>query len=76
MPQENPKVKCSVSNCEYWDQGNNCGADVIMIEIDKHARMNFKEEFAGEAFDSEHKDEAGNSSSTCCHTFKPKAAGQ
>lgn len=67
-----PQVKCSVANCEYWSQGNNCSADVIMIEIDKHANAQFKSEFAGETFDTDHTDRAGNTKETCCHTFKPK----
>jgi hypothetical protein len=66
-------VKCSVANCEYWSEGNNCTADMIMVEIDSHANANFKEEFAGEyGHDSGHKDQAKSSSQTCCHTFKPK----
>lgn len=68
-----PLVKCSVSNCSYWDKGNNCNADAIMIEIDQHANKKFDTEFAGESFDSEHRDIATTSSLTCCHTFKKKA---
>ncbi|HZG84670.1 DUF1540 domain-containing protein [Paenibacillus sp.] len=67
------QVKCSVSNCVFNKEGNNCGADLIMVDIDKHARMNYDAEFAGESFDSDHQDAAKSSSSTCCHTFKPKA---
>jgi len=68
-----PEVKCSVSNCAYWAAGNNCSADMIMVEIDSHATTKFNEEFAGEyGYDSTHKDTASTSSSTCCHTFKPK----
>lgn len=67
-----PIVKCSVANCQYWGQGNDCKADAIMIEVDKHANMKFDAEFAGESFDSEHKDSADGSAGTCCHTFKPK----
>lgn len=67
-----PQVKCSVANCEYWEQGNNCVADMIMIEIDQHANAAFKEEFAGESFDENHKDYAGKVSNTCCHTFEKK----
>ncbi|NGQ97291.1 DUF1540 domain-containing protein [Brevibacillus sp. SYP-B805] len=68
-----PIVKCSVSNCEYWAEGNDCVADTIMVEIDKHAKANFRTEFADEfAYDSEHQDTAATSSNTCCHTFKPK----
>jgi hypothetical protein len=67
-----PTVKCSVSSCEYWAENNLCAADLIMIEVDKHAGAKFKEEFAGESFDSNHQDVAAKSSETCCHTFKPK----
>ncbi|MCI3919717.1 DUF1540 domain-containing protein [Paenibacillus sp. TRM 82003] len=66
------QVKCSVSNCAYYKEGNNCGADLIMIDVDKHSKMNYNEEFAGESFDSEHQDAAKSASTTCCHTFKAK----
>ncbi|QYR20119.1 DUF1540 domain-containing protein [Paenibacillus sp. sptzw28] len=65
-------VSCSVSNCTYWGQGNNCHADEIMIDVDSHAHDNFKAEFAEENYISEHKDAAKESAGTCCHTFKPK----
>jgi hypothetical protein len=68
-----PEVKCSVSNCEYWKQGNNCSANAIMIDVDKHANATYHAEFAGESFDSEHQDSASSSRNTCCHTFKPKS---
>ncbi|GIP35814.1 DUF1540 domain-containing protein [Paenibacillus sp. J2TS4] len=67
-----PEVKCSVANCSYWSEGNNCVADLIMIEVDKHADAKFNEEFAGESFDSNHQDAAHKSRETCCHTFKAK----
>lgn len=67
-----PEVKCAVSNCEYWAKGNQCHADAIMIEIDQHANARFDTEFAGESFDSEHKDAARNVANTCCHTFEPR----
>lgn len=67
-----PQVKCSVSNCEYWETENNCNANMIMIDIDQHQNAKYKAEFAGESFDSEHQDSAVRASNTCCHTFKPK----
>lgn len=67
-----PEVRCSVANCHYWAQGNKCSADTIMIDVDKHANADYKAEFAGESFDTEHQDEAANVRSTCCHTFEPK----
>ncbi|GAA4717431.1 DUF1540 domain-containing protein [Brevibacillus fulvus] len=72
-----PVVKCSVANCGYWGEGNNCNADMIMVEIDKHANADFKEEFAVEyEHSSTHQDVARTSAQTCCHTFKPKRAAQ
>ncbi|MDU0330974.1 MULTISPECIES: DUF1540 domain-containing protein [Paenibacillus] len=50
-----------------------CNADVIMIDVDQHAKNHYSAEFAGESFDTEHQDAAASSASTCCHTFKPKS---
>jgi len=70
MPQG---VKCSVADCTYWGQGNRCEADQIMIDVDKHARAEYATEFASESgLSIEHRDRAGDSGSTCCHTFRPK----
>ncbi|NIK77416.1 hypothetical protein FHS15_002552 [Paenibacillus castaneae] len=63
-------VVCSVANCSFWKQGNNCGASEIAIEIDQHANVN--EEFAGEELGKLHQDQAKQSKETCCLTFKPK----
>lgn len=67
-----PDVKCSVSNCTYWGQGNACNASAIMIEVDKHADVAYDTEFATEFTD--HQDQAGSVQNTCCHTFKPKSS--
>ncbi|WP_019122015.1 DUF1540 domain-containing protein [Brevibacillus massiliensis] len=68
-----PIVKCSVSNCTYWGEDNNCIADLIMVEIDRHSKKDFKAEFTGEfAYDTRHQDAAVSSAETCCHTFTPK----
>ncbi|RXT13519.1 DUF1540 domain-containing protein [Ammoniphilus sp. CFH 90114] len=65
------EVKCSVSNCTYWGQGNNCVAPAIMVEVDRHADYNT--EMADEmGIQTEHKDRATNSAETCCRTFKQK----
>ncbi|SMO49818.1 DUF1540 domain-containing protein [Melghirimyces algeriensis] len=67
-----PEVKCSVSNCTYWETGNNCGADAIMVDIDEHAEREYDETIGGEPVDTVHQDTADHSAETCCHTFKPK----
>lgn len=66
-------VACSVSNCAFWGQGNQCSADAIHIEIDQHAHADLSAEFAGGEFGVRHTDEAKESSATCCHTFQPKS---
>jgi hypothetical protein len=63
-------VVCSVSNCSFWNQGNQCGAQEIAIEIDAHSQKKWDEEFADEFFI--HQDQAPSSSVTCCLTFQPK----
>ncbi len=68
-----PKVSCNVANCTYWDKGNVCGADEIIVEIDRHAKSGFNEEFGLEPGEPDHKDYAKTSSGTCCYTFKPKS---
>lgn len=75
MPNgDKPIVKCSVSNCTFWGENNFCQAEAIMIDIDQHATKHYSAEFAGESFDSDHKDKASTSSTTCCHTFRPKSS--
>lgn len=64
-------VKCSVSNCHFWGEGNKCRAEAIAIDIDAHASR-WLEEYADELGGS-HQDCAATSSVTCCQTFRPKS---
>ncbi|MBP3964209.1 MULTISPECIES: DUF1540 domain-containing protein [Paenibacillus] len=65
-------VSCSVANCSFWKEGNQCNASKIEIDIDSHANNHFGSEFAEEGFGGEHHDTAANKAATCCHTFKAK----
>ncbi len=67
-----PEVKCNVSNCTYWGEGNNCAADAILVEIDKHANMSVDMSADGNLHEAAHKDTAYDPAETCCHTFRPK----
>ncbi|MCQ6266241.1 DUF1540 domain-containing protein [Fictibacillus sp. WQ 8-8] len=68
-----PTVKCNVANCTYWGEGNNCVADAILVEIDKHANNRYDMEASGDlSGDANHKDNADKPAETCCHTFKRK----
>ncbi|WCN37004.1 DUF1540 domain-containing protein [Aneurinibacillus uraniidurans] len=70
MPQG---VKCSVSNCDFWKQGNSCAASAIMVDTDQNARVNYTEEFGDIGVSTDRKELASTSSGTCCHTFRPKS---
>ncbi|EOO74852.1 hypothetical protein IIC_02660 [Bacillus cereus VD021] len=64
-----PEVKCSVSNCSFWGQGNLCQASAIVVQPDAQE--------AGQIENSSYTNETLESSvttsvETCCHTFKPK----
>ena len=65
-------VSCTVANCSFWKEGNNCAASEIQIEIDQHSSVNLNEEFADDELGATHQDSAEQSSATCCLTFKPK----
>jgi hypothetical protein len=64
-------VKCSVADCSYWAKGNQCHADQIMIDVDKHANSDYSAEFA-DGLGSDHRDIAGNAAATCCHTYEKR----
>lgn len=67
-----PTVKCSVSNCVYWKEGDDCGADAILITTDRHANRKEDVEFAGDTYRVVYEDAAQTSSQTCCRTFRRK----
>lgn len=65
----NVEVKCSVANCVFHAKGNICGADKITIDMDYASK--YDTEFSDE-LGFERKEEASQSSETCCKTFKQK----
>ncbi|AEI46172.1 DUF1540 domain-containing protein [Paenibacillus mucilaginosus] len=71
---ENPMVKCSISNCEYWESGNNCSAEVIMIEVNAHADKPGTQSKDGLEYDSRHQDQASGVIDTCCQTFEERTS--
>ena len=69
------KIYCSIDNCHYWDQGNYCKADEIMITADEYASK------APDSMDApKHHDfpqlHASTCMETCCKTFVDKAEDQ
>lgn len=67
----NVEVNCTVSNCFFHKKGNVCGAEKILIDMDKNLE-NTSTEFASETDFHEISEKAGTSKQTCCKTFKPK----
>lgn len=67
-----PMVSCSVANCKFWEEGNKCIAESILIDIDAHANREYDLETGTLIDEDKHRDYAASVSSTCCHTFTPK----
>ncbi|ENQ3077547.1 DUF1540 domain-containing protein [Bacillus multifaciens] len=69
-----PEVRCSVSNCSFWGQGNFCQATAIFVQPDSQESTHSEDEsytdtiLSGQTIDSS----ATTSVETCCHTFQPK----
>lgn len=60
-------IHCIVNDCHYWNQGNKCKAEKILVTTDHFANNNpdVNMEMAGELT----QDMAGSFSSTCCKTY-------
>lgn len=67
----NQHIHCIVSDCHYWEQGNRCAANEILVatdefgashpeELDAHMAAQFKPE------------SAGNCMTTCCKSYIPQ----
>ena len=60
-----PDVNCTVNNCKYWEDGNVCSANRIVIQSDADGGFppNAK-------LDQLSPTPASNNDETCCQTFK------
>ncbi|QWG26789.1 DUF1540 domain-containing protein [Bacillus mycoides] len=69
-----PEVKCSVSNCSFWGQGNLCQASAIVVQPDaQEAGQIESSSYTSAALTNETLESSVTTSvETCCHTFKPK----
>ncbi|MER1986745.1 MAG: DUF1540 domain-containing protein [Solibacillus sp.] len=68
------EVKCTVSDCFFHAKGNICGAEKIEINMNYQADKQQQSEFATD-FDAV-KEEATQSTQTCCNTFISKKQKQ
>ncbi|AIW86847.1 DUF1540 domain-containing protein [Bacillus mycoides] len=69
-----PEVKCSVSNCSFWGQGNLCQASAIVVQPDaQEAGQIENSSYTNATLTNETLESSVTTSvETCCHTFKPK----
>ncbi|WOA58257.1 DUF1540 domain-containing protein [Bacillus mycoides] len=69
-----PEVKCSVSNCSFWGQGNLCQASAIVVQPDaQEAGQIENSSYTNATLTNETLESPVTTSvETCCHTFKPK----
>ncbi|HHT7187776.1 TPA: DUF1540 domain-containing protein [Bacillus cereus] len=69
-----PEVKCSVSNCSFWGQGNFCQASSIVVQPDaQETGQAMSNSYTSAALTNETLESSVTTSvETCCHTFKPK----
>ncbi len=65
MPEN---VRCTVSNCVYWDKGNRCAAEAILITTNDKLRYHDDKMEIGALSETL----ATTSTETNCKTFKPK----
>lgn len=67
------EVRCTVSNCHYWDEGNRCGADRILITLDKIGRQFERTDSTRieNIIEEVGQTPADQSVETCCQTFRP-----
>ncbi|MCR4397518.1 MAG: DUF1540 domain-containing protein [Firmicutes bacterium] len=67
----NKNIRCSVSNCHYWADGNYCSAEQIVVTSD---RMGDTTPHTFNALEASQfpRTPAGSSMETCCKTFVTK----
>lgn len=82
------EVRCTVSSCEFWGEGNYCTASKIWVknnfagdaddDLFRGTAYEFAEEPGGEVKKKSPGSgarEASTSSQTCCETMRPREKG-
>ncbi|PFA25624.1 MULTISPECIES: DUF1540 domain-containing protein [Bacillus cereus group] len=69
-----PEVRCSVSNCSFWGQGNFCQATSIFVQPDdQNTNQSDTDSYTNSALTGETLESSATTSvETCCQTFQPK----
>ena len=66
-----PEVRCSVSNCSFWGQGNFCQASAIIVQPDAdETGQTENESYTSAVLTNETLESSVTTSvETCCHTL-------
>lgn len=67
----NQHIHCIVSDCNYWEQGNKCVANEILVATDQFGATN-PEEIDAHKANQLKPESAGDCMTTCCKSFIPK----
>ncbi|MEY8350054.1 DUF1540 domain-containing protein [Bacillus cereus] len=69
-----PEVRCSVSNCSFWGQGNFCQATSIFVQPDdQNTNQSDNDSYTNSALTGATLESSATTSvETCCQTFQPK----
>lgn len=72
-----PDVRCSVSNCANWGQGNFCQANSIIVQTEAYEYAQDYQNSVGDVLENailngEIQTNAVHSGETCCHSFRPR----
>ncbi|WP_410984755.1 DUF1540 domain-containing protein [Bacillus cereus] len=69
-----PEVRCSVSNCSFWGQGNFCQASAIFVQPDdQNTNQPDNDSYTNAALTGETIESSATTSvETCCQTFRQK----
>jgi len=63
------QIRCTVSSCYYYEPGNNCAAETIMVRSKPDAEGSANMEIGSIG------GQASNSNETLCETFVPQSRG-
>lgn len=69
------QIHCSINNCHYWDDGNLCRADQILVTSDMMAKT-LPQEINAPLAAQVTQTPVGDKVESCCKTFIQKNAYQ
>ncbi|ACV61786.1 protein of unknown function DUF1540 [Desulfofarcimen acetoxidans DSM 771] len=69
----NQHIHCIIKDCHYWQQGNKCTANEILVATDEFGAK-YPEEMDAHMAAQLTPESAGNCTTTCCKSFMPNGS--